>query len=576
MMLIDSQENQDADQPGEKYAGFDVLYNNMKHCRNANQVFGDFLKEISVAEDTFAKALMKVAKNYANHNALGTFQPVFNYIRKSTENVSNLYQEDARKMQDLIKDIIKCGETLKEKYKLAKDSVANTADDVQTLQILSANIYKARDIYHGRESEVERLRRENATTKDIDKMLSKAKKASDDYKNALDKFPPARKNFITKFTKSCGVFHSHETFHLERMATLVKKFVELQSYFTSVVQKENDRLTKELTSMRTENLLQIFVDSKGTGNDIPVDIPFESYKDKPHEDSVHDYNRSHSKEPTKDDSKSHLFKLNFKTKKKKVDRDSTNDNLSNSANDQDEATVQDSDSSSDDEDDKKKIHVKIKPVSGGQTKSQVSVDQLRAIGSSLSLSSGVRAVKSPGGSADEDDTDNSPSLLAGTKIGLPKRKSVDSTAKIEISPPSDVKKATILNSVSSPSENPPPLPPKAKDRNSINGPLFIAGPTSPTLDKLPPPLMASNVRSSTISITPSGTIQSIPRSTSDDRGPRNEGSSPSLSLKTLSTAISATRSASMPARTEKSAIIAVALTEVVNACFKPDDRQVTK
>ena len=47
-----------------------------------------------------------------------TFQPVFNYLRKSTEHISNLYLEDARKLQDLIRDIVKCGETLKEKYKL--------------------------------------------------------------------------------------------------------------------------------------------------------------------------------------------------------------------------------------------------------------------------------------------------------------------------------------------------------------------------------------------------------------------------------------------------------------------------
>ncbi|KAK1801046.1 hypothetical protein P4O66_022657 [Electrophorus voltai] len=167
-------------QSGEKNVGFDVLYHNMKHGQIATKELAEFVRERAAIEETYSKSMSKLAKMASNGSPLGTFAPMWDVFRVSSDKLALCHLELMRKMNDLIRDINKYGEEQVKVHRKVpsdlcpvsdtKEEVMCTLEAVQALQVQNGHLQKAREGYHTRFMELERLRKEGAPQKELEKV----------------------------------------------------------------------------------------------------------------------------------------------------------------------------------------------------------------------------------------------------------------------------------------------------------------------------------------------------------------------------------------------------------------------
>ncbi|KPP58960.1 F-BAR domain only protein 1-like [Scleropages formosus] len=204
---------------GEKNAGFDVLYHNMKHGQLATKELAEFVRERAAIEETYSKSMSKLAKMASNGSPLGTFAPMWDVFRVSSDKLALCHLELMRKMNSLIADVNKYGD---EQVKVHRK--------------------KCRETYSGRCAELERLRREGAPQKEMEKAELKSKKAAESLSSCVEKYNRVGSDFEQKMLESAQV---HEEF------------------------KQN------VENIGIENLIKKFAEQKGTGKERPAPVGFE-------------------------------------------------------------------------------------------------------------------------------------------------------------------------------------------------------------------------------------------------------------------------------------------------------------
>ncbi|XP_012520083.1 PREDICTED: F-BAR domain only protein 2 [Propithecus coquereli] len=227
---------------GEKNSGFDVLYHNMKHGQISTKELADFVRERATIEEAYSRSMTKLAKSASNYSQLGTFAPVWDVFRTSTEKLANCHLDLVRKLQELIKEVQKYGEEQVKSHKKTKEEVAGTLEAVQTIQSITQALQKAKENYNAKCVEQERLKKEGATQREIEKAAVKSKKATDTYKLYVEKYALAKADFEQKMTETAQV---HEEF------------------------------INNMANTTVESLIQKFAESKGTGKERPGLIEFE-------------------------------------------------------------------------------------------------------------------------------------------------------------------------------------------------------------------------------------------------------------------------------------------------------------
>ncbi|KAF0038921.1 hypothetical protein F2P81_009405 [Scophthalmus maximus] len=227
---------------GEKNNGFDVLYHNMKHGQISSKELTDFIRERSTIEEAYARSMTKLAKSAGNFSQLGTFAPVWDVFKSSTEKLASCHMELVRKLQELIKEVQKYVEEQAKAHKKTKEEVASTLEAVQNIQTISQALQKSKEIYNAKTVEQERLRKEGATQRDVDKAGVKAKKATETYKAYVEKYATAKSEFEQKMAET---------------AQLHSEFV------------------RNIENTSVESLIQKLAESKGTGKERPGPIEFE-------------------------------------------------------------------------------------------------------------------------------------------------------------------------------------------------------------------------------------------------------------------------------------------------------------
>uniref|UniRef100_A0A8D2AUW3 F-BAR domain only protein 2 n=1 Tax=Sciurus vulgaris TaxID=55149 RepID=A0A8D2AUW3_SCIVU len=227
---------------GEKNSGFDVLYHNMKHGQISTKELADFVRERATIEEAYSRSMTKLAKSASNYSQLGTFAPVWDVFKTSTEKLANCHLDLVRKLQELIKEVQKYGEEQVKSHKKTKEEVAGTLEAVQTIQNITQALQKSKENYNAKCVEQERLKKEGATQREIEKAAVKSKKATDTYKLYVEKYALAKADFEQKMTETAQV---HEEF------------------------------INNMANTTIESLIQKFAESKGTGRERPGLIEFE-------------------------------------------------------------------------------------------------------------------------------------------------------------------------------------------------------------------------------------------------------------------------------------------------------------
>lgn len=95
------------------------------------------------------------------------------------------------------------------------------------MQSSTIAVQKAKDNYTSKLQEVEKLRKDNASAKDIEKAETKLRKQQDDYKALIEKHNPIKIEFERRMTQTCRRFQEIEEAHLRQMREFLSTYIEL-------------------------------------------------------------------------------------------------------------------------------------------------------------------------------------------------------------------------------------------------------------------------------------------------------------------------------------------------------------
>ncbi|XP_041646541.1 F-BAR domain only protein 1 isoform X1 [Cheilinus undulatus] len=266
---------------GEKNAGFDVLYHNMKHGQLATKELAEFVRESAAVEETYSKSMSKLAKMASNGSPQGTFAPMWDVFRVSSDKLALCHLELMRKMNDLIRDINKYGDEQVKIHRKTKEEMVGTVEAVQALQVQSSHLQKSKEGYHAKCLELDRLRKEGAPQKELEKAELKSKKAAESFALCIEKYNRVGGEFEQKMSESAQKFQEIEEAHLRQMKQLIKGYSHSIEDTHVQVGQVHEEFKQNVENIGIDNLIQKFAEQKGTGKDRPALVGFEEYMTAP-------------------------------------------------------------------------------------------------------------------------------------------------------------------------------------------------------------------------------------------------------------------------------------------------------
>uniref|UniRef100_A0A8C0AU10 F-BAR domain only protein 2 n=1 Tax=Buteo japonicus TaxID=224669 RepID=A0A8C0AU10_9AVES len=255
--------------------GFDVLYHNMKHGHLSTKDLADFIRERATIEEAYSKSMTKLAKSVNNYTQLGTFVPVWDIFKTSTEKLASCHSDLVRRLQELIKEVHKYGDEQIKTYKKTKEDVSGTLEAVQNIQSITQALQKSKENYSAKCVEQERLKKEGATQREVDKAAVKSKKATDTYKLYVEKYAAVKSVFEQKMTETAQKFQDIEETHLLRMKEIIESLSNTIKEIHLQIGEVHEEFINNMTNTTVESLIQKFAESKGTGKERPGPIEFE-------------------------------------------------------------------------------------------------------------------------------------------------------------------------------------------------------------------------------------------------------------------------------------------------------------
>ncbi|KAJ7992963.1 hypothetical protein DPEC_G00267520 [Dallia pectoralis] len=262
---------------GEKNTGFDLLYHNMKHGQIATKELAEFVRERAAVEETYSKSMSKLSKIASNGSPLGTFAPIWDVFRVSSDKLALCHLELMRKLNDLIRDINKYGDEQVKVHRKTKEEQVGTLEAVQAVQVQSVHLQKSREGYHAKCMELERQRKEGAPQKELEKAELKSKKAAESFAVCIEKYNRVGGDFEQKMSESAQKFQDIEEAHLRQMKQLIKGYSHsIEDTYVQVGQV-HEEFKQNMENIGIDNLIKKFAEQKGTGQEKPALVGFEAY-----------------------------------------------------------------------------------------------------------------------------------------------------------------------------------------------------------------------------------------------------------------------------------------------------------
>ncbi|XP_049650576.1 F-BAR domain only protein 2 isoform X6 [Buteo buteo] len=552
---------------GERNNGFDVLYHNMKHGHLSTKDLADFIRERATIEEAYSRSMTKLAKSASNYTQLGTFAPVWDVFKTSTEKLASCHLDLVRRLQELIKEVHKYGDEQIKAYKKTKEDVSGTLEAVQNIQSITQALQKSKENYNAKCVEQERLKKEGATQREVDKAAVKSKKATDTYKLYVEKYAAFKSDFEQKMTETAQKFQDIEETHLLRMKEIIESLSNTIKEIHLQIGEVHEEFINNMTNTTVESLIQKFAESKGTGKERPGPIEFE------------ECNTSTAVEGIKP-RKRKPFGLSGIMKKEKdtesvecPDADSVNipDVDDEGYSIKPEATQDTkenhfySSSDSDSEDDEpRRFHVEIKPVQANNSSQYTmpSLDELKVSIGNITLSPAISQRHSPA----QMNQNSSSEELTKSKLSAPTNEkgnsdllawdplfssSLESSSSASLASSSSSARPTTPLSVSTIVPPPRPASRPKLSTGKLSGINEIPRPFSPPLtsNSSPPPAAPLARAESISSISSSASLSAA--------------NTPTVGVSRGPSPVSLGNQDTLP--------VAVALTESVNAYFKGAD-----
>ncbi|KAL1129960.1 hypothetical protein AAG570_012904 [Ranatra chinensis] len=251
----------------------------MKYGLIASKELADFLRERSNVEENNWKLVNKLAKQAGGCCTQGTFAPLWVILRTTAERLASLHLQMVQKVGDLVKDISKYAEELHKKHKAVKEEECGTLEAVQAIQSTSLTLQKAKDSYTQKGIELDKLKKESASPKELEKAEQKLKKAQEEYKTLVDKYSTIKEDFENKMSLACKHFQEIEEVHIKQMKDFLTSYADLIENNHDLVGKVHVEFKRQCLEMTVDKLLEQFVLSKCTGLDKPGSVEIKNVMD---------------------------------------------------------------------------------------------------------------------------------------------------------------------------------------------------------------------------------------------------------------------------------------------------------
>uniref|UniRef100_A0AAF5RW76 MHD domain-containing protein n=1 Tax=Wuchereria bancrofti TaxID=6293 RepID=A0AAF5RW76_WUCBA len=259
---------------GEKHHGYHVLYENLKHEEESVQELAQFIKERAAYEEEWNKFLNKcIAKTNGLIAPGSMFANAWLVTKNTVELLTEIQASFYITLQHLLKDVFKYHDDLVRSRKKMKEQ--DVVDAVNLMQTTTTCLQKSKETYAQRVNELERLKKENATPKDISKAESKLNKSHDEYKGYVDKYGRIRADFEEKMIKATRLFQAHDQAFLLQMKTFMAIFARALDESASATSQVCALYRDSVDNLDIDEMLIKFVETKGTGKDRPEFAVFE-------------------------------------------------------------------------------------------------------------------------------------------------------------------------------------------------------------------------------------------------------------------------------------------------------------
>uniref|UniRef100_A0A672JGU4 F-BAR domain only protein 1-like n=1 Tax=Salarias fasciatus TaxID=181472 RepID=A0A672JGU4_SALFA len=249
----------------------------MKHGQLATKELAEFVRERAAIEETYSKSMSKLSKMASNGSPQGTFAPMWDVFRVSSDKLALCHLELMKKMNDLIRDINKYGDEQIKIHRKTKEEMVGTVEAVQALQVQSGHLQKSKEGYHTKCMELDRLRKEGAPQKEVEKAELKSKKAAESFALCIEKYNRVGGEFEQKMSESAQKFQEIEEAHLRQMKQLIKGYSHSIEDTHVQVGQVHEEFKQNVENIGIDNLIQKFAELKGTGKDRPALVGFEEY-----------------------------------------------------------------------------------------------------------------------------------------------------------------------------------------------------------------------------------------------------------------------------------------------------------
>lgn len=273
---------------GDK-SGFDILV--LKH-RQGKEMCKDIVQmmaERAHIEECYAKSLLELAKTPLGTMESGTSKTAWNQLKFDIETQARSRLEFSKKT---IKEVQQPLINFKnEQKKMRKNYEATIAADRKFLMLKYQNAVKMRRSYQtkAKDAEVADAMFAQGTTdvskKEYQKLednsrreRKKASIAALDYKNSVEEYERIRLQWEDDMQTACYEFQQAEEERIDYTKVVLRKFMDIQKEVNLQCKESSEMAESSIDAVSKDVDIEMYVKSNFTGNQKPVPLLFEQYK----------------------------------------------------------------------------------------------------------------------------------------------------------------------------------------------------------------------------------------------------------------------------------------------------------
>jgi len=254
---------------GCRFNGYEVLHHSLKNAPAATRELSEFIREVSIAHDNFAKVLCRLGKQEKSNSPHILISPIWKIVKAFVEKTGAAHVELSKKLFDLSSEIRSYADKdLKERHRPHKKQFHATAESTDKMQHAAHVLAKARDT---------RQRLENSSSSGP-KHENRLKKSSDDVRKSVEQFNTQLGVYEPQMVETTALFSTLEASHVDKLSVFLKSIQSAHESCNVMNSSINEAFEKGIADdASSDYVISQFAKFRGTGNQRPklekIDAP---------------------------------------------------------------------------------------------------------------------------------------------------------------------------------------------------------------------------------------------------------------------------------------------------------------